>query len=122
MERQIELGEEYTNSSISYLTSYIGTDISDGDTQVKENNFAGFTQITQKFGNLNIGLGVRFEYGNYKYYDGMNHNKDINRTYRNLYPSFSLSPPKSIMSTYHLILQAEADDLPIDNLMKRFNM
>ena len=88
---KLELGEEYTNSSISYLTSYIGTDISDGDTQVKENNFAGFTQITQKFGNLNIGLGVRFEYGNYKYYDGMNHNKDINRTYRNLYPSFSLS-------------------------------
>ena len=45
---KLELGEEYTNSSISYLTSYIGTDISDGDTQVKENNFAGFTQITQK--------------------------------------------------------------------------
>lgn len=88
---KLELGEEYTNSSISYLTSYIGTDISDGDTQVKENNFAVFTQITQKLGNLNIGLGVRFEYGNYKYYDGMNHNKDIHRTYRNLYPSFSLS-------------------------------
>lgn len=87
----LELGEEYTNSSISYLTYYSGADISDGDTQVKENNFAGFTQISQKFGNLNIGLGLRFEYGNYKYYNGLNHNKDISRTYRNLYPSFTLS-------------------------------
>lgn len=87
----LELGEEYTNSSISYLTHYTGADISDGDTQVKENNFAGFTQISQKFGNLNIGFGLRFEYGNYKYYDGLNHNKDISRTYRNLYPSFTLS-------------------------------
>ena len=87
----LELGEEYTNSSITYLTHYSGADISDGDTQVKENNIAGFTQILQNFGNLKIGLGLRFEYGNYKYYDGFNHNKNMNRRYRNLYPSFTLS-------------------------------
>lgn len=87
----VELGEEYTNSTIKYVSDYTGTDISDGNMKVKENNIAGFAQVSQSFGIFNMGCGLRFEYGNSKYYDGVKYNPELSRTFRNLYPSFFLS-------------------------------
>lgn len=87
----VELGEEYTNSSIRYISDYTGTDISDGDTKVKENNLAGFAQVSQLLGNFNFGIGLRFEYGNYKYSEGGKYNPELSRTFRDLFPSFFFS-------------------------------
>jgi hypothetical protein len=87
----VEIGEEYTNSTIKYISNYSGVDISDGNIKVMENNFAGFAQASQSFGNINIGFGLRFEYGDYQYYDGAKYNSELSRTFCNLYPSFLLS-------------------------------
>ena len=87
----VDVGEEYTNSHISYQTDYEGADIDDGDTQIDENNIAAFINVSQRIGAVRLGAGVRFEHADYKYYTDNELNNDLSRTYNNCYPSLSLS-------------------------------
>ena len=87
----LEVGEEFTNSSVRYINNYTGAAIADGDTKVKENNLAGFAQLSQTFGRFNVGVGLRLEYGDYNYYEAEKRNDDLSHTFLDLYPSLSLS-------------------------------
>ena len=88
---KIEIGEEYTRSNVDYQSYYTGIDIIGGDTKIKESNIATFAQLTQQFGTLRVGLGLRFEHVCNKYSSGELNNSTLNRTYNNWFPSFSLS-------------------------------
>lgn len=84
---QIEVGEEYTNSKVSYNSVYTGADISGSDTRINEDNISAFVELTQTFGKFQTGLGVRFEHVRYKYYEGNRLDEDRSRTYNNWFPS-----------------------------------
>lgn len=88
---QLEFGEEYTSSR--FTTDYV-TDASllrSADSRVDESNIAGFLQIAQRFGNWNIGAGLRYEHVAFKYLENGQKRDDMSRSYDNLFPSFSVS-------------------------------
>lgn len=87
----LEIGEEYTNSHITYFSQYTGSDISGGNTKINENNIAAFAQLAQRFGTFQVGLGIRYEHIDYTYYEGDELNTDLSRTYTNWFPSLSIS-------------------------------
>lgn len=87
----VEFGEEFTNSLVRFNSQYKGTNILGGDTKIKENNIAAFTQVSQNFGIFQIGAGMRFEHANYKYYENNQLNTDLSRNYNNWYPSLFMS-------------------------------
>lgn len=87
----IEIGEEYTSSRFSsdYITdaSIVGGSAS----RVDENNIAGFFEIGQSFGKLNVSVGLRYEHVNFDYLENGRKKEDQSRSYNNLFPSLSLS-------------------------------
>lgn len=87
----IEFGEEFTNSFVNFNSNYKGTDISGGDTKIKENNISAFVQVSQSFGLFQVGAGLRFEHANYKYYDDDQLNIELSKNYNNWYPSLFMS-------------------------------
>lgn len=87
----LEVGEEYTNSHINYQSYYTGTDITGGNTKIKESNIAAFAQLTQQFGLFRVGFGLRFEHVNSIYSNNDVGYSDLSRIYNNWFPSFSLS-------------------------------
>ena len=88
---KIEIGEEYTNSHVSYQSAYTGVDIADGNTRIRESNLATFALLTQQVGIFRIGLGARFEHACNRYADEKKNDSCLRRTYHNWFPSFSLS-------------------------------
>lgn len=88
---EIEVGEEYTNSQLSYYYNYIGAPIDNSLTDIHENNFAGFATLSQTFGKWNVSLGLRYEFAKYRYFEGNVLDESLSREYNNLFPSFSVS-------------------------------
>ena len=88
---EIEVGEEYTNSQLSYDYNYIGAPINNSLTDIHENNFAGFATLSQTFGKWNVAVGLRYEFAKYRYFEGNMLDESLSREYNNLFPSFSVS-------------------------------
>ncbi|MDE6770694.1 MAG: outer membrane beta-barrel family protein, partial [Muribaculaceae bacterium] len=87
----LEIGEEYTDSRLSYDYDYAGAPIGDSFTDINERNFAGFATLSQTFGKWNVSVGLRYEYAKYQYHDEDLPNDALSRTYNNLFPSLSMS-------------------------------
>lgn len=87
----LEIGEESTDSRLSYDYDYDGAPIGDSFTEINERNFAGFATLSQKFGKWSLSVGLRYEYAKYLYHDEDLPNDALSRTYNNLFPSLSMS-------------------------------
>lgn len=87
----LTLGEEYTNSHISYQSLYTGADITGGNSKIKESNIAAFMQLSQRFKWFNLGIGLRYEHVKNKSADNSSDGKETSRTYNNWFPSLNLS-------------------------------
>ena len=88
---ELEIGEEYTNSSLSYDYKYTGASIDNTLTDIHENNFAGFATLSQTFGKVDVSLGLRYEFAKYKYFEGNVLDEALSREYNNIFPSLSIS-------------------------------
>lgn len=88
---QIEAGNEYTSSRMSNLYRTDAAQVGDADSRVDESNMAGFIQLMQGFGTVNVSVGLRYEHVKYEYLEGGVKMADRDRTYDNLFPSLSLS-------------------------------
>lgn len=88
---ELEVGEEFTNSRLSYNYDYTGAPIDNSLTDIHENNFAGFTTLSQTFGKWDVALGLRYEFANFKYFKGNVVDDFLSREYNNLFPSISVS-------------------------------
>lgn len=88
---ELEVGEEYTNSLLSYNYKYAGVPIDNSLTDINENNFAGFASFSQTFGKWNVEVGLRYEFAKYRYFEGDVLNESLSREYNNLFPSMSVS-------------------------------
>ena len=88
---QISVGEEYTDSRFSNLFTANIAEIGGADTRTDENNIATFVEISQKFGQWQIGAGLRYEHVNYNYYEKGQLSEDRSHTYNNLFPSLNVS-------------------------------
>ena len=88
---ELEVGEEYTNSRLSYNYKYSGAPIDNSLTDIHENNFAGFATLSQTFGKWNVGVGLRYEFAKYRYFEGGVLDESLSREYNNLFPSMSAS-------------------------------
>lgn len=87
----LEVGEEYTNSHLSYTYDYDGAPIGNSLTDIHENNFAGFATLSHTFGKWDVSLGIRYEFARYRYYEGNMLNEELSRDYNNIFPSLSIS-------------------------------
>lgn len=87
----LEVGEEYTNSKVSYNSAYSGAEISGSDTEINENNISAFAELSQTFGKFKVGIGLRFEHAHYNYYEEGKLDNELSRTYDSWFPSFSVS-------------------------------
>lgn len=88
---ELEVGEEYTNSRLSYNYKYTGAPIDNSLTDIHEDNFAGFATLSQTFGKWNVALGLRYEFAKYRYFEGNVLDESLSREYNNLFPSMSVS-------------------------------
>lgn len=88
---ELEVGEEYTNSQLSYNYKYSGAPIDNSLTDIHENNFAGFATLSQTFGKWNVAVGLRYELAKYRYFEGSVLDESLSREYNNLFPSMSAS-------------------------------
>ncbi len=86
----LEVGEEVTNSRLSYNFTYFGVPISNSITDIHEDNFAGFATLSQKFGEWNFSLGIRYERAHYRYYDNGILDAKLSREYSDIFPSLSI--------------------------------
>ena len=87
----IEIGEEYSESKLSYKYSYEGAPIENSSTKINENNIAVFANLSQTFGKWNVSLGLRYEYVGFEYTDEFSPESHISRSYSNLFPSLSVN-------------------------------
>lgn len=87
----IEVGEEFTDSRVSYNSVYHGAGISGGDTEIKESGIAAFAEMSQSFGPVQLGVGLRYEHVRYRYFEGGMLDNDLSRTYDNWFPSLTAS-------------------------------
>ncbi len=88
---QIELGEEYTNTRATNLFSSNIEELGNSHNSVDERNVAAFAQIRQRFGRFNIGVGLRYEHVEFKYYEMGYLSNDRSKTYNNIFPSLEIS-------------------------------
>lgn len=88
---EIEVGEEFTNSRLSYRYDYTGAPLVNSLTDIHENNFAGFATLSQTFGKWEVGFGLRYEFAKYRYFEGDKIEESLSREYSNLFPSLSVS-------------------------------
>ena len=87
----IEFGEEYTASRFSSVYSTDAEIVNNANSRVDENNIAAFLELSQSFGNLNVGAGVRYEHVKFDYLENGQKNEDQSKAYNNVFPSLSLS-------------------------------
>ncbi len=96
---EIEVGEEYTNSRLEYLNNYTNLDLANSSNQVREDNIATFVQLQQKFGEVALSLGLRYEHVDNRYYGNGALISDQSRKYDDLFPSLSISFPIKHVNT-----------------------
>lgn len=87
---KIEMGEEYTNSRLSYGYDYDGAFSDDSFSEIREDNFAAFAMIMQRLGIFNLSAGLRFEHVIYKYLEDGNSSSSLSKEYDNIFPTFSM--------------------------------
>lgn len=88
---QIEVGEEYTNSSSSNTSSANIAEISNAENTVKECNMAAFMELGQQFGRFSVGVGLRYEHVNFRYYEMGLLSEGQSKTYDNIFPTVNLA-------------------------------
>lgn len=84
----IELGEEYTHSTISSSSVNHGAPFAGNAIKVKESNFAPFAEFRRSWSNLSVSAGLRYEYVVNEFRQGNDNYK--RSTYSNLFPSLSV--------------------------------
>ncbi len=88
---QIEVGEEYTNTRTTNLFFANILDIPDAHNRVDESNMSVFAELGQRFGRYMIGIGLRYEYVKFNYYE-MGLLKDgQSKSYNNIFPSLNIA-------------------------------
>ncbi len=87
----IEVGEEYTDTRSTNLSSANIPEIPEADNRVDESNMAAFVELGQQFGRFNIGAGLRYEHVKFNYYEMGALRQGQSKTYNNLYPSLSIA-------------------------------
>ncbi len=88
---QIEVGEEYTNTRSTNLSSANIAEISDADNRVDESNIAAFAELGQQFGRFMIGAGLRYEHVKFQYYEMGLLQAGQSKTYNNVFPSLNIA-------------------------------
>lgn len=88
---RIEVGEEYSNTRTSNISSANIVEIADAYNGVNESNMAAFVEIGQQFGLINVGAGVRYEHVNSDYYEMGLLRHDQSKSYDNIFPSVNIS-------------------------------
>lgn len=87
----LQIGEEFTDSRLSYDYNYTGAPIENSLSDIHENNFAGFAIMSQSFGNWKFSLGIRYEYSRHRYQDLKSPDEKPEREYYDFFPSFSIN-------------------------------
>ncbi|MDE7376797.1 MAG: TonB-dependent receptor [Muribaculaceae bacterium] len=87
----IEVGEEYTNTRSTNLSSANITEIADADNRVEESNMAAFVEIGQQFGRFNVGIGLRYEHVKFNNNEMRKLREGQSKTYNNVFPSLNIS-------------------------------
>lgn len=87
----IEVGEEYSGTRSTNISSANIPEISDADNRVDESNMAAFVELGQQLGCFNIGVGLRYEHVKFNYYEMGRIREGQSKTYNNLFPSLSLA-------------------------------
>lgn len=87
----LHIGEEFTDSYASYLSEYEGNNISGGNIEIKEKNLATFLEVSQTLGKLRMGMGVRFEYVRYRYFNKGILENELSQNYKDWFPNFSIA-------------------------------
>lgn len=88
---ELEIGEEYTSSRFKNAYNTDAELVSDAASQVEENNIAGFAQLMQRFGMVELAAGLRYEHVNFSYNENGVANPEQDKIYDNLFPSLSVS-------------------------------
>lgn len=88
---EIRIGEEYTNTRSTNVSSADIPEITDADNRTDESNMAAFIELGQQLGRFNIGVGLRYEHVNYSYYEMGLLQPQQSKHYNNLFPSFEIS-------------------------------
>lgn len=86
----VELGNEFTSSRVSNDFSINFASMGSSSTVSKENNMAGFVQLTQQWDKVGIQAGLRYEHVKFNYWEDGQAKTDQSKTYNNLFPSMSL--------------------------------
>ncbi len=87
----IDLGEEYTSTRSTNVSSSNAPEISDADNRVDESNMATFVELGQHIGRFEIGVGLRYEHVKFRYYEMGQLREGQSKTYDNVFPSVSVS-------------------------------
>ena len=88
---QIEIGEEYTDTRTSNMFFANIPETPDADNRVDENNIAVFAELGQQFGRFMIGMGVRYEYVKFNYYEMRLLQEEQSKSYNNIFPSLNIA-------------------------------
>lgn len=92
---QLTLGEEFTSTKrINRFANAEGY-LENNNNETKESNISPFVELHQRFGKVNMALGLRYEHTNNEYFIGDNAQEE-RVTYDNLFPSASLSWPLKV--------------------------
>ncbi len=88
---QIEFGEEYTNTRTTNLFFANIPETPDADNRVDESNMAVFAELGQRFGRFMIGVGLRYEYVKFNYYEMGLLQDGQSKSYNNIFPSLNIA-------------------------------
>ena len=89
----IKTGAAYTNSFRKDKLDSRAADIPDADNRSSEDNVGIYCELEQRFGELSMRVGLRYEYIGSRYYENDVKMERQSRDYNKLLPSFSISMP-----------------------------
>lgn len=88
---QIEIGQEYTNTRTTNLFAADIPETPDADNRVDESNTAVFAELGQRFGRFIIGVGLRYEYVKFNYYETGLLQDGQSKSYNNIFPTLNIA-------------------------------
>jgi hypothetical protein len=89
----ISFGSEWSFIRRSDVYDSSASYIANSDTKQKEDNKAGFVELTQHWGKIMASLGLRYEHTSSRYYSQGKKQEEQCRTYNNIFPSAMLLMP-----------------------------
>lgn len=94
LEGELSLGGEYSNTHRTSKYQVEPTNlVSDDDSRITECMTSSFLTYSRSFGNLSLEAGIRYEYIDFNYYEYGKYMPKQSKSYRNWFPSISLSMP-----------------------------